>query len=142
MRSYQEMVVNQLRQMNEDNQLLVYLKDRNVRKQKQTKALEESLDIVTEKLRRTMEENRIVRLRTKMQHEENKEEMYMKEQFFKEQIRIIQDSRAAKKEEFERMQQEKREKVKPLSCSPLDDRVDEYLNLLSFKIKKNGKLCY
>lgn len=75
MRSYQEMVVNQLRQMNEDNQLLVYLKDRDVRKQKQTKALEESLDIVTEKLRRTMEENRIVRLRTKMQHEENKEEV-------------------------------------------------------------------
>jgi len=75
MRSYQDMVVNQLRQMSEDNQLLVYLKDRDVRKQKQTKALEESLDIVTEKLRRTMEENRIVRLRTKMQHEENKEEV-------------------------------------------------------------------
>ncbi|XP_014505554.1 protein SUPPRESSOR OF GENE SILENCING 3 [Vigna radiata var. radiata] len=136
MRSYQEMVVNQLRQMNEDNQLLVYLKDRDVRKQKQTKALEESLDIVTEKLRRTMEENRIVRLRTKMQHEENKEEMYMQEQFFKEQIRIIQDSRAAKEEEFERMQQEKREKVKPLSSSPLDDRVDEYLKFVEFQDKE------
>jgi len=61
--------------MSEDNQLLVYLKDRDVKKQKQTKALEESLDIVTQKLRRTMEENRIVRLRTKIQHEENKEEV-------------------------------------------------------------------
>jgi len=69
------MVVNQLRQMSEDNQLLVYLKDRDVKKQKQTKALKESLDIVTEKLRRTMQENRIVRSRTKMQHEENKEEV-------------------------------------------------------------------
>jgi len=71
------MVVNQLRQMNEDNQLLIYLKDRDAKKQKQTKALEESLGIVTEKLRRTMEENRIVRLRTKMQHEENKEEVIL-----------------------------------------------------------------
>ncbi|KAL9329827.1 hypothetical protein ACSQ67_004830 [Phaseolus vulgaris] len=121
MRSYKEMVVNQLRQMSEDNQLLVYLKDRDVKKQKQTKALEESLDIVTQKLRRTMEENRIVRLRTKMQHEENKEEMYMQEQFFKDQIRIIHDSRAAKEEEFERMQQEKREKVKPSSSSPSNE---------------------
>jgi len=47
--------------------------------------------------------------------------MYMQEQFFKEQIRIIHDSRAAKEEEFERMQQEKREKVKPLCSSPLNE---------------------
>ena len=141
MRSYQEMVVNQLRQMNEDNQLLIYLKDRDAKKQKQTKALEESLGIVTEKLRRTMEENRIVRLRTKMQHEENKEEMYMQEEFFKEQIRIIHDSRAAKEEEFERMQQEKREKVKPSSTSPLNEeegrvKVDEYLKFVEFQDKE------
>ncbi|KAK7399310.1 hypothetical protein VNO78_10491 [Psophocarpus tetragonolobus] len=141
MRSYQEMVVNQLRQMNEDNQLLIYLKDRDAKKQKQTQALEESLGIVTEKLRRTMEENRIVRLRTKMQHEENKEEMYLQEQFFKDQIRIIHDSRAAKEEEFERMQQEKREKVKPLSTSPLNEeegrvKVDEYLKFVEFQDKE------
>ncbi|ESW31925.1 hypothetical protein PHAVU_002G279500 [Phaseolus vulgaris] len=141
MRSYKEMVVNQLRQMSEDNQLLVYLKDRDVKKQKQTKALEESLDIVTQKLRRTMEENRIVRLRTKMQHEENKEEMYMQEQFFKDQIRIIHDSRAAKEEEFERTQQEKREKVKPSSSSPSNEeegrvKVDEYLKFVEFQDKE------
>jgi len=47
--------------------------------------------------------------------------MYMQEQFFKDQIRIIQDSRAAKEEEFERMQQEKRDKVKPSSSSPSNE---------------------
>ncbi|XP_020233536.1 protein SUPPRESSOR OF GENE SILENCING 3 [Cajanus cajan] len=136
MRSYQEMVVNQLRQMNEDNQLLNYFKDRDAKKQKQTKALEESLGIVTEKLRRTMEENRIVRLRTKMQHEENKEEMYMQEQFFKDQIRIIHDSRAAKEEDFERMQQEKREKVKQSSEEEGRVKVNEYLKFVEFQDKE------
>ncbi|TKY60503.1 Zinc finger-XS domainprobable mediator of RNA polymerase II transcription [Spatholobus suberectus] len=141
MRSYEEMVVDQLRQMSEDNQQLIYLKDRDVKKQKQTKALEESLGIVTEKLRRTMEENRIVRLRTKMQHEENKEEMYMQEQFFKDQIKIIHDSRAAKEEDFERLQQEKRDKVKQSSTSPLNEeegrvKVDEYLKFVEFQDKE------
>lgn len=46
--------------------------------------------------------------------------MYMQEQFFKDQIRIILDSRAKKEEEFEKLQQEKREKVKPSSTSPLN----------------------
>ncbi|KAK7358739.1 hypothetical protein VNO77_00677 [Canavalia gladiata] len=141
LRSYQEMVINQLRQMNEDNQQLIYLKDRDVKKEKHTKALEESLGIVTQKLRRTMEENRIVRLRTKMQHEENKEEMSMQEQFFKDQIRIIHDSRTAKEEDFERMQQEKREKVKQLSASPLNAeegrvKVDEYRIFVEFQDKE------
>ncbi|KAK7318365.1 hypothetical protein RJT34_03064 [Clitoria ternatea] len=141
MRSYQEMVVNHLRQMSEDNQQLIYLKDRDVKKQKHTKALEESLGIVTEKLRRTMEENRIVRLRTKMQHEETKEEMYMQEQFFKDQIRIIHDSRAAKEEDFERMQQEKREKVKQSSSNPLNAeegevKLDEFIKFVEFQDKE------
>ncbi|XP_027341790.1 protein SUPPRESSOR OF GENE SILENCING 3-like isoform X2 [Abrus precatorius] len=141
MRSYQEMVVNQLRQMSEDNQQLIYFKDRDVKKEKHAKALEESLGIVTEKLRRTMEENRIVRLRTKMQHEENKEEMYMQEQFFKDQIKIIHDSRTEKEEDFERMQQEKREKVKQLSAGHLNEeerrvKSDEYLKFVEFQDKE------
>jgi len=75
MKSYQEMVVHQIRQMNEDNQQLLYLKNKMVKEKKHSKALEESFGIVTEKLRKTMEENRIVRRRTKMQHEEIKEEV-------------------------------------------------------------------
>lgn len=77
MRSYQEKVVNDLRQMSEDNQQLIWLKNRVVKEQRHAKALEESLGIVSEKLRKTTEENRIVRHRTKTQHEETKEEVML-----------------------------------------------------------------
>ena len=43
--------------------------------------------------------------------------MYMQEQLFKDQIKIIHDSRDAKEEDFERMQQEEREKVKQSSTT-------------------------
>ncbi|OIW19492.1 hypothetical protein TanjilG_16861 [Lupinus angustifolius] len=154
MRSYQEMVVNHIRQMSEENQQLIYLKDKVVKGQKHTKALEESFGIVTEKLRKTMEENRIVRLRAKMQHEENKEEMYMQEQFFRDQIKVIHDSRNAKEEDFERMQQEEREKVKQSSNGPLNAeerklKADEYLKFVEVQDKEmenfvaeKEKLCH
>ena len=62
--------------MSEDNQQLTWFKNKHAKDQRHNKALEESLNIVTAKLRKTMEENRIVRQRTKMKHEENKEEVY------------------------------------------------------------------
>ncbi|KAI4336429.1 hypothetical protein L6164_014958 [Bauhinia variegata] len=141
MRSYQEMVVHQIRQMSEENQQLIYLRNKVVKEQKHSKALEESFGIVTEKLRKTMEENRIVRLRTKMQHEENKEEMYMQEQFFKDQIKIIHESRDAKEEDFEKLQQEEREKVKQsrTSTSNAEERrrkADEYLKFVEIQDKE------
>ncbi|RDX73391.1 Protein SUPPRESSOR OF protein SILENCING 3, partial [Mucuna pruriens] len=155
MRSHQEMVVNQIRQMNEDNQYLLYFKNKAVKGAKHTKALEESIGIMSEKLRKTMEENRIVRRRTKMQHEETKEEMYMQEQFFKDQIKIIHDSRDAKEEDFERMQQEEREKVKqssttgPASAEEYRLKVDDFLKFVEVQDKEmenfvaeKEKLCY
>jgi hypothetical protein len=77
MKSYQEMVVNQIRQISEDNQQLLYFKNKVVKEKKHSKAMDESFGIVTQKLRKTMEENRIVRRRTKMQHEEIKEEVIL-----------------------------------------------------------------
>lgn len=77
MRSYQEMVVSQFRQMSEDNQQLNWFKNRFSRVQTHARALEESLGVVTEKLRQTAEDSRIVRQRTKVQHEENKEEVFV-----------------------------------------------------------------
>ncbi|XP_056163836.1 protein SUPPRESSOR OF GENE SILENCING 3-like isoform X2 [Syzygium oleosum] len=118
MRSFKEMVVNQVNQMTEDNQLLIWLKNRVVQERMHSKALEKSFDIVSEKLRKTMEENRIVRHRTKMQHEQNKEEMDYQEQFFKEQMKVIHDELNAKEEDFEREQQEKRERVKQSNANP------------------------
>lgn len=75
MKSYQEMVVKELRQISEDNQQLNWFKNKLTKQNKLAKVLEESLEIATEKLRKTAEDNRIVRQRTKMQHEENREEV-------------------------------------------------------------------
>ncbi|KAF9616225.1 hypothetical protein IFM89_029001 [Coptis chinensis] len=111
MRSYQEMVDVPMKQMSEDNQQLVWLKNKIAREQKHSKALEESLGVVSAKLRKTTEENRIVRQRTKLQHEQNKEEMDYQEQFFNEQMSISQKALEEKEKAFEELQQEARKKM-------------------------------
>ncbi|KAF3611086.1 hypothetical protein DY000_02047538 [Brassica cretica] len=81
---------------------------------------------------RTAEDNRIVRLRTKMQHEQNREEvtdtfddvlshllllihfffkMDAQDRFFSESIKQIYDNRDAKEEDFKMLQQQERAKV-------------------------------
>ncbi|KAJ8769152.1 hypothetical protein K2173_000927 [Erythroxylum novogranatense] len=137
MKSYHDMVLKQLRQMREDNEQLVYWKDKVARQKMHSKALEESFGIVTEKLRMTMEENRIVRQRTQIHHEQNKEELDFQEQFFKEQIRIIRVEMEAKEEEFEKVQQDEREKVKQLNADPANtedyrhrvEKVDKFIKI-------------
>lgn len=116
MRSYHEMVVTQMKQMSEDNQQLTWFKNRVAKEQQNAKALEESLNIVSQKLRQTAEENRIVRQRTKMQHEENKEEMDFQEHFFKDQIEKIHKATHIKEDNFEKLQQEERKKVEGSSA--------------------------
>ena len=69
------MVVNHIWQMSEDNQQLGWYKDKFVKEKRHSQAVEESLEKVSQRLHQTIEENRIVRLRTKMQHEENREEV-------------------------------------------------------------------
>ncbi|MQL89004.1 hypothetical protein Taro_021572 [Colocasia esculenta] len=112
MKSYQEMVVGPMRQMSEDNQQLVWLKNKVVKQQQQSKTLEESLREVTHKLQETVEENRIVRLRSKEQHEENKEEMDQQEHFFKEQMEKVHRVTEEKERVFEKLLQEERAKVR------------------------------
>jgi hypothetical protein len=75
--------------MSEDNQQLNWFKNRVAKAQRHAKALEESLGIVSEKLRKTTEENRIVRQRTKMQHEENKEEVLFPVQIYMIETRVV-----------------------------------------------------
>ncbi|XVE83477.1 hypothetical protein DITRI_Ditri16bG0091200 [Diplodiscus trichospermus] len=138
MRSYQEMVVKQIRQMSEDNQQLIFYKNKVAKEQRLKSALEESFGIVSEKLRKTMEENRIVRQRTKMQHEQNKEEMDFQEQFFKEQIKYIHEARDEKEENFEKLQQRQREKVKQSNPNPSNteeyrSRADEIAKFIKFQ---------
>lgn len=79
MRSYQEVVVSQMKQMSEENQQLVYFRNKNVEHKQYSKALEELNGMLSQKLRDAMNENGIVRLRTKIQFEENKEEVSCKQ---------------------------------------------------------------
>ncbi|KAL0290600.1 UNVERIFIED_CONTAM: protein SUPPRESSOR OFSILENCING 3 [Sesamum angustifolium] len=87
------------------------VQEQSCRRTDEQEALEESYGIVTEKLRKTMEENRIVKLRTKKHHEQNKEEMDYQEEFFRDRIQELYAARNAKEEKFEKVQQYEREKV-------------------------------
>ncbi|KAF8404016.1 hypothetical protein HHK36_008892 [Tetracentron sinense] len=101
MRSYLEMVVGP---MNEDDQEQIQLKN-EVAKEK--KAIEKFCGVLNEKLCKIMEENRIVRQRTKMQHEQNKEEMDYQEQFFKDQIMVFHQALEKERTYESRLQDEK-----------------------------------
>ncbi|KAJ4966452.1 hypothetical protein NE237_018301 [Protea cynaroides] len=127
-KSYQEMVVGPMKQMSEDNQQLIYFKDKVLREQMHSKALEESLEVFNEKLRKTKEDNRIVRQRTKEQHEQNREEMDYQEKFFKDQIIFIQQSLEEKEKDFEKQLQEERQKVKQSNVDSLSKEDQQLRN--------------
>ncbi|TXG60209.1 hypothetical protein EZV62_014782 [Acer yangbiense] len=100
--------------MSDDSHQLLYLKNKVVNEQKHAKAIQESFQFLSEKLRKTMKENQIVRHRTKMRHDQNKEEMNFQEEFFKDQIKMIYKARKEKEKEkdFEKLHQFERNKVK------------------------------
>lgn len=75
MRSYQEMVECKIKEINDDKQQINWFKERVAKEKKHSQTLAATLSQVSEKLRRATEENRIVRERTKIQHDENKEEV-------------------------------------------------------------------
>ncbi|KAJ6798860.1 protein SUPPRESSOR OF GENE SILENCING 3-like protein [Iris pallida] len=112
MKSYQEMVVVPMKQMSEDNQQLLWLKNTVVKQERHKKALEQTVGVVSQKLREYMEENKMVRHRTKMQHEENKQEMDYQEQFFKEQMNKVQKDIEEKEQKYKMLLREERAKAK------------------------------
>ncbi|KAK1628362.1 hypothetical protein QYE76_002677 [Lolium multiflorum] len=112
MRSHNEMVVAQMKQMSEDNQQLNYLKNKVVKTEKRSKVVEETLEAVTQKLRETMEENIFVRRKAKEKHSEYEEEMKSQETFFHDQIQNIHQATEDKVSEFERLLQEERAKAR------------------------------
>lgn len=121
-KSYQKMVVTPMRKMSEDNQKLNWYKQKAVNQEQRSKAFEESFEAVSQTLRETLEENRIVRLRTMMQHEENKEEMDYQESFLMEQMEKIHKATEEKEMKFERLLQAERAKAKQ---SDMDSGINE-----------------
>ncbi|XP_058752362.1 protein SUPPRESSOR OF GENE SILENCING 3-like [Vicia villosa] len=111
MRSYQEMVESKIKHINEDGQQLGFFKDMIAKEQLKSKVFEDTLCKVTDKLRKTTEENHVVRERTKEHHQQNKEEMDAQEAFFVEQMQIIHQAIAAKEDVFAKSQQAKREVI-------------------------------
>lgn len=139
-KSYIEMVVKQLKQMSEDNQQLIWFKNRVAKEQRHSKALEESFGALSEKLRQTEEDNRIVRLRSKMHHQQNKEEMEFQEEYFKAQLQAIYDARLQKEDKFEKLQQEKRDEVTRLpsieDARKRAEKVEKFIDLQDKELDK------
>ncbi|KAK6923533.1 Zinc finger-XS domain [Dillenia turbinata] len=137
-RSYHEMVVSQMKQMSQENEQLNWYKDRVSKEQRHSKTVEESLGILSEKLRKTQEENRIVKQRTKMQHDQNREQMDFQEEFFREQIKSINDDIDVKESNFEKLHQEERHRVKMSNANESSEedyrqRADEIAKLIKFQ---------
>jgi len=65
----------------------------------------------------------------------------MQEKFFKDQIKVIRDSRNAREEDFERMQQEEREKVKQSSTTAHVNAEEYRLKYVIF-IPSVGRMIY
>nr|XP_020165612.3 protein SUPPRESSOR OF GENE SILENCING 3 homolog [Aegilops tauschii subsp. strangulata] len=112
MRSYNEMVVVGMKQMSLDNQRLNHMKNRVVKTEKHSKAVEESLGVVTQKCRETSEENKVLMRRIKEKHLEHEEEMTSQEKFFNDQIENLYKAMEEKESEYEERLQEERAKAR------------------------------
>lgn len=73
MRSYQEMVESRIKHINDDGQQLDIFKNMIAKEQLKSKVFADTLCKVSEKLRKTIEENHIVRERIKESHQQNEE---------------------------------------------------------------------
>ncbi|XP_062202460.1 protein SUPPRESSOR OF GENE SILENCING 3 homolog isoform X2 [Phragmites australis] len=133
MRSYNEMVVVQMKQMSEDNQQLNYLKDKVVSTEQHSKAVEETLGVVTQRLRETEEENIFVRSKAKEKHLEYEQEMKYQEEFFHKQIENIHKATEVKEKVFEKLLQEERSKAR---CFDVDSGTTEDRRLSKEQVQK------
>ncbi|KAA3465416.1 protein SUPPRESSOR OF GENE SILENCING 3-like [Gossypium australe] len=120
-RSYQEMVESQIKKINDDSQQLNLLKKKVAEEQQHSQVLAESLGRLSEKLRQTTAEYGIMRQQTRLQHEQNKEELGAKEQYFKEKINVIYQAIKSKEDNFEKLQRAARERVERLNATPINN---------------------
>ncbi|KAK8699188.1 hypothetical protein V6N13_115282 [Hibiscus sabdariffa] len=121
MRSYQEMVESRIKKMNDDSQQLNLLKKKVAQEQQHSQVLAESLGQLGEKLRQTTKKYSIVRQQSRLQHEQNKEELVTKEQYFREKINVIYQAIQLKEDNFEKLQRAARERINQSNANPTNN---------------------
>lgn len=128
---YQEAVVRPMRQMDEDNQQLNWLKVKVQKQKEHSKTLEKTVSVVSRKLELRDKEICVIRERAMEQHEENQKEMDDLEQTYKQTIAQLSKDSAKREEEIQRKQEEfKQEQM---------ERCQE-LEIACAKIPENEKL--
>jgi len=105
-KSYHKMVVEPMRQMDEDNQKLTWFKTKVAKQQEHSRTLEETVSIVASKLRMREAEIKIIRQRATEQHEECKKEMDYLEQSYRQQIDQLNEDVVKGELQLEKMQDE------------------------------------
>ncbi|GLU14143.1 hypothetical protein SLE2022_307310 [Rubroshorea leprosula] len=90
MKSYREVIVNQIKKLSDDSQQLIWVKQRLMEEEMHVKDLEESVCAQRDKLHLKTEEMSKLRQRIQQQHEEHEEETKFQENFFMDQIRVLE----------------------------------------------------
>lgn len=106
MRSYQLMVVEPMKKMNEDNQKLIWTKNKAAKEQEHNKILEEAVGIVGRKLRIKENEIKIIRQRATEQHEESTREMNYLEESYRKELQQLSEDITRREQELEKMQED------------------------------------
>ncbi|XVF27171.1 hypothetical protein REPUB_Repub14bG0083600 [Reevesia pubescens] len=90
MKSYQEAILNEIKKRSEDSQRLIWLKNRLEEERRSAKALEGSVNNLSTNLKRKTKDIHIFKQRVQLLHEQNEEEMDSQENFYKDQIKILE----------------------------------------------------
>ncbi|KAK7246834.1 hypothetical protein RIF29_41704 [Crotalaria pallida] len=104
MRSYQEMVESNIKDINEDSRQLNYYKNKMVKEQMKSQVPKDSFCEASENLCLEIEEYRVVRGQTKEQNQQRKGKMGEHESFFQKQIQLIEQA-IAEADEFKKSQE-------------------------------------
>ncbi|XVF25314.1 hypothetical protein REPUB_Repub13aG0202700 [Reevesia pubescens] len=101
LKSYQEAVLNEIKKMSEDSQQLIWLKNRLEEERRLAKTFEGSVNNLSRNLQQKMKDIHIFEQRVQILHEQHQEEMDSQENFYKDQIKILE----ARVKELEKLQE-------------------------------------
>ncbi|XWS12247.1 hypothetical protein CRYUN_Cryun37aG0073100 [Craigia yunnanensis] len=101
LKSHQEFVLNGIKKMSEDSEQLIWLKGRLEEERRRGKTFERSVNNLSRNLQQKIKDIHIFKQRVQLLHEQNEEEMDSQENFYKDQIKILE----ARVKELEKLQE-------------------------------------